>query len=101
MRSEICPYIEGEDPKARHWRRLGCAIDYRHELEEFASAVAMTIEVKSGGQHWILLSEDGDTRVEWWPSSGLLVFNQQWKRRFKAHDVRQVIGTIRRRLGLH
>lgn len=92
MRSEICPYIPGEEPMERHGRRLRTAVDYEALVRVWAVNHGGTLKVNNGNHHWQL--RIGNLFVEWWPSSGKCVRDQKWHKPVKLHDAYQLMRQV-------
>jgi len=94
-RSKLVPYRKGESASDRHARRKYSNLKWENKLKLWASAAGYLVQINNDGHHWILTK--GTTRVEWWPSSAKLVFNQQWKGGIHCHDYQQLIQLIQHR----
>lgn len=93
-RSDRAPYIEGEDPGARHQRRLDIARDDQPRLHSQLGDLLDGLALHNGGRHWKLRA--GGKLFEWWPESGRVVIDQRWNRARKAHDVDQLARIVRK-----
>jgi hypothetical protein len=94
--SNLVPYRKGESASDRHARRKHSNLKWQSEIRLWASAAGYLVQINNDGHHWILTK--GTTRVEWWPSSAKLVFNQQWKGGIHCHDYQQLIQLIQQRV---
>jgi hypothetical protein len=95
-RSRLVPYRKGESASDRHARRKYSNLKWKNKLRLWASAAGYLVQIKNDDHHWILTKET--TRVEWWPSSVKLVFDQQWKVGIHCHDYQQLIQLIQDRV---
>lgn len=91
-RSKVVPFIENEDSKDRHARRLDTNWTNRQKLRDWCESNGWILEIKNRGQHWIFIGHG--QRVDWWPSSAKLVINLQYKRGKHVHDHTQVIEIL-------
>lgn len=91
-RSEIAPFIEGENPRDRHSRRKGTASFFEQELSKWCNESGWKFEIKNEGHHWIF--RKNKTLVEWWPSSAKLVKDKKWSKAVHCHDYLKVIKYI-------
>lgn len=87
-RSFLVPFMNGENANDRHERRLNSNLKWQDELAQWATENGYSFKVSNGGHHWILTK--GKTRVEWWPSSAKVIFNQQWRKGIHCHDYKQL-----------
>lgn len=94
-KSELVPYQVGESASERHARRLTVNLHWRHDLRQWAEVSGFVVTIKNNGHHWILIKPT--IRIEWWPSSAKLVFNQQWDRGVHCHDWTQLKRAIEKR----
>jgi hypothetical protein len=92
MRSAICPFIPGEDAKARHARRLDVAVDFEPIVRAWVRERGGTLTVNNGTHHWQI--KIGKLMVQWWPSTAKCVRGQNWGRAIKIHDFKQLIVTV-------
>jgi len=91
-RSDKVPYKDGEDWSDRHERRRAAAEDERSEMEVWADEHFVDLTVKNDGHHWIFKRDR--SVVEWWPASGRIVLNRNYKKPRKAHDTEQAKALI-------
>lgn len=96
--SKIVPFQSGEQSSDRHERRLSTNLSYRDEVKAFCQQHSISLRINNGGHHWILVKEKN--RLEWWPSSAKMVWNQQWSKGIHVHDYQQFIEQARRLFGL-
>lgn len=99
-RSNIAPFIAGEDSSQRHARRLQTAEEMDAVLMSWLTQHGFTLELKNNGHHWIMKRPDQGDYIEWWPSSAKLIFDKHWRDGHHCHDVYQVIAIIGKKLGL-
>jgi len=97
-RSDICPYIEGEDPKKRHSRRLETNLQFEGEVKGFCEKHGLKLTVSNHGQHWQFSREHSKTarQIDWWPSSAKLVYDKNWEAGKHVHDYKQLIGILKK-----
>lgn len=62
--------------------------DKEHYLTTVAGGFGMTLRILNKREHW-QFTKDG-LLVEWWPSSGRVAVNKNWKRRWFARGVEEV-----------
>jgi hypothetical protein len=96
----MVPYLIGEDPKDRHFRRFTSNNDpnYVQKISEFCTQHGVIFKINNNGHHWHF--EKQSKFVDWWPSTAKLVLNQNWKRGIHVHDYGQVIFQLTRYYGL-
>ena len=93
-RSAIVPFVPGESPQDRHYRRHKAAMDRLASVDAAICTRGYRIAIANEGQHWTI---SGDGSVwEWWPSSAKLVLNRNYRRGIHCHDTNQLIREILR-----
>ncbi len=95
-RSRIAPYIQGEEPSHRHFRRKRTAEATRADVEAWCRHQGLRLKISNDGHHWQFRNARGQL-AEWWPSSAKLVLLQQYSRGIHCHDWRQVTGILLQR----
>ncbi len=70
-------------------------MDSEQTLRDAIKGAGWTLRVFNNGEHW-RLRFDG-LEVEWWPSSGRVVFDRKYSRPRKAHDHEQLWRLVERR----
>lgn len=93
-RSRRVPFRRGEAPMDRHSRRRQLNLDNQEAVCTFAERHGVEITIKNNGHHWILIK--GGNRLEWWPSSAKMVWNQRWADGVHVHDYEQFIEQARK-----
>ncbi len=93
-RSKRVPFRAGEAPMDRHWRRRQINLDNQETVRKFAESHGIEIMIKNDGHHWILIK--GRNRLEWWPSSAKMVWNQRWQEGLHVHDYEQFVEQARK-----
>jgi len=83
-RSELIPYIEGEDPRDRHARRLRENLKREGDVRGWARKSGVTMKVHNRGHHWRFMK--GSKFAEWWPSTAKLVIQGNYKNERHVHD---------------
>ncbi len=96
-RSEVVPFLAGEDASDRHARRHSVALEGEEGLRAWCEAWRVNFAVTNNGHHWRFNLPKGKV-VEWWPSSAKLVVGQQWERGVHVHDYEQVKRIIAKEL---
>ncbi len=96
-KSEIAPYIHGEDPKQRHRRRKQIAIDNKEVVRQWCRDNLWSMEVNSDDHHWIF--RKGKLFIEWWPSSAKLVKNHKYDKGMHCHDHLKLIEVLEKQNG--
>ena len=86
-RSNKVPFKEDETWQERHDRRKDAALSEEDEMKVWADEHFVDLEIKNHGHHWVFTRDKGV--VEWWPSSGRLVLNRNYRKPSKAHDTDQ------------
>ncbi len=98
-RSKLVPFIPGEDPEARHERRLDTALDMVTEAKRGLDPLGLELFVSPDGRHWTARDRDG-ALAEWWPKSGRFVALARDSRPMKFHDVPGFLRGVRLSMGL-
>jgi hypothetical protein len=88
-RSEIVPFVPGEDPKHRHYRRLRANLGSEENVRAWCTKRGISLSVHNDGHHWVF-SIPGGGVVEWWPSSAKCVANRDYKSGVHVHDWQQL-----------
>lgn len=63
---------------------------------EWAAGAGVRLEVFNFGEHWRF--EHPRITAEWWPSSGRLVIDRQWRKATTGRKLRAVLEAIARKL---
>lgn len=92
-KSNLCPFIQGEDSKGRHSRRKGFNMEHVKKVDEICQAKGLKLKVKNGGHHWQV--SGGGKLLDWWPSTAKLVFDLNFKKGIHCHDYKQFIEKIK------
>jgi hypothetical protein len=98
-RSKLVPFIPGEDPEARHERRLDAALDMVTEAKRGLDPLGLELFVSPDGRHWKVSDRDGRL-AEWWPKTGRFVALARDSRPMKFHDVPGFLRGVRLSMGL-
>ncbi len=98
-RSKLVPFIPGEDPEARHERRLDTALDMVTQAKRGLDPLGLELFVSPDGRHWTARDRDG-ALAEWWPKSGRFVALARDSRPMKFHDVPGFLRGVRLSMGL-
>ena len=106
-RSKLVPFIPGEDPEARHERRLDTALDMVTQAKRGLDHLGLELHVSPDGRHWVVCGAGGslpkrwEARLaEWWPKSGRFVALARDSRPMKFHDVPGFLRGVRLSMGL-
>lgn len=94
-RSSIIPFKKDEKWDARHKRRLGANLHFKDKLGNWCKKNGVSFEVKNEGHHWLFIK--GATKIDWWPSSAKVIFNQVWDEGIHCHDYKQLIKVIEKK----
>lgn len=73
--------------------RVQCALEGQGMAVEEAAALGATLRVTNNGHHWTFTDCDGRV-AEWWPSTGKLVFDKEWRRTLRAFTLADVMREI-------
>lgn len=98
-RSKIVPFIPGEDPEARHERRLDTALDMVTEAKRGLDPLGLELSVSPDGRHWKVDDRDGRL-AEWWPKTARFVALSRDSKPMKFHDVPGFLRGVRLSMGL-
>jgi len=96
-RSRVCPYVPGEDPAARHRRRLLTNVRGEQYLRGWCEGAGIALTISNDGHHWRFTLPNGRL-VQWWPSSAKLVFGDDWDHDLHVHDYERAREIICREL---
>lgn len=92
--SNIIPFKIDEHWSTRHKRRLESNLKYKEKLQIWCDKNRFSLEVKNEGHHWLFTKEG--VKIEWWPSSAKVIFNQVWAEGIHCHDYEQLIKVIKK-----
>lgn len=92
-RSSTVPYIESENWKTRHYRRMVVALGNKGKVEAWCKIQKWIMRVSNNGHHWIFRTHQGKT-IEWWPSSGKLAIGKKWTEGIHCHDCEQLLEVL-------
>lgn len=93
-RSKLVPFVPGEDPGARHDRRLNANLSRQEDVREWCKVAGVRLTIKNHGHHWRFVR--GKQEAEWWPSSAKLVIQRNYDRGIHVHDHLQALARLRK-----
>ena len=90
--SELCPFVPGEDVKARHKRRKNTNLKNAIVVGDACLRLGVTLKLYNECHHWQVTK--GFKLIDWWPSSAKLVINKEWEKGIHCHDYKQFIKIL-------
>ena len=94
-RSREVPYVYGEEPGARHDRRLRAALESESRVRAWCGNAGVDLSITNEGHHWHF--RRGGAAADWWPSSAKLVLDQRWAEGIHIHDTHQLLRELKAR----
>jgi hypothetical protein len=89
-RSDLVPFVPGEDSGDRHKRRLSANVSLGETtLRTWAEENDVRFTITNGSHHWQFFREG--KILEWWPSSAKLVRGRDWRAGIHCHDYKQAL----------
>lgn len=74
-----------QEKQARRHKRLVRCLEHAETFRWWVAAKNLQLTLKNSKQHWIV--QGTDLTIDWYPSSGKLVVNRQYKKTRQAYDV--------------
>lgn len=91
-RSELVPFIEGEDGKKRHNRRRKHAVTNRDEVRTWCQERNIKLTVTNEGHHWRFVRRG--TSCDWWPSTAKFIASKRFEKGLHVHDFQQLTDQL-------
>lgn len=88
--SEFCPFIPGESPQARHQRRLKLALDHLDDTRRYCEEFSIGFEIIDLRQGKRFIFRKSNRRIDWFPFTGEMTFDEQHYERLNVHDWNQL-----------
>lgn len=73
--------------------RFGRALEHQHEVAALLKQQGLALEVKNGGEHWIV-REGKRIVLQWWPSTAKITPGETWRRSERRGTIAEFIAFV-------